>query len=71
VANACVGRRVLVPRGMYPSYACDENNGHGWTAIVLSCTRAGVATLRYVEAATARGIPYEDISVQLNALTPL
>ena len=70
-ASTCVGRRVLVPHSTYPSYVCDEQGGRGWSAIILSCTRAGVATLRYTDAATARGVPYEDVSLQLAALTPL
>ena len=69
-ANACTGRRVLVPCAVYPTDACTENGGHGWTALVVHCVR-GVATLRFTDAATARGLPYADVQLQVAALSPL
>jgi hypothetical protein len=69
-ARACVGRRVLVPRAIYPSYTCTENGGRGWAARVLHCARQ-VATLRFLDATTARGLPYADVQLQFSVLSPL
>ena len=33
------GDRVLVPREMWPDFACDENGGAGWTASVVGTSR--------------------------------
>ena len=69
VSNA-LGRRVLVPRAMWPAYACDEHMGVGWTATVVRCT-AICARVSFVRATTPRGLPYEDVDVALDALRPL
>ena len=66
----CVGRRVLVPRRIWPSYRCDENGGRGWTACVVQ-QHATDVTLHFVHATTARGIPYEDVRLQLSSVQPL
>ena len=65
-----LGRRVLVPRSLYPTYACDENDGRGWTARVVNY-RGGVATTRFTHATTARGIPYEDVLLRIHVLQPM
>ena len=65
-----VGRRVLVPRALWPSYPCDENDGRGWTAHVVACAPNGTATVRFRHAATARGVPYADVSLVLHSLAP-
>ena len=69
-ARACVGRRVLVPRAVYPTYACSENGGRGWTATVVHYAH-GAATLRFTDASDDRGIPYGDVQLQLAVLSPL
>ena len=69
-AENCVGRRVLVPRRVWPSYRCDENDGQGWTACVVQKHGADV-TLHFVHATTARGLPYEDTRLQLSSVRPI
>ena len=66
-----LGRCVLVPHHECPLYPCAENDGKGWTATIIACTRIGHATVRYLEAATARGIPYDDVQLQLAILSPI
>ena len=70
VAHACVGRRALVPAAVYPSYACGENEGRGWTTLITRCAR-GACTVRFLEAADGRGVPYEDVQLQLTILQPI
>jgi hypothetical protein len=65
----CVGRRVVVPAAAWPDFICDENEGTGWTAIIQSNNRSG-ATVRFTDAATPRGIPYGDVTLQLDFLIP-
>ena len=60
----CVGRRVLIPRACWPSYACTEYNGRGWAARIIKYS-GGVVRLRFLSAATARGIPFQDVTLQL------
>ena len=50
--------------------ACTENDGRGWTATVVARTRVA-ATVHFMHAATPRGIPYEDVQLTLNVLSPL
>jgi hypothetical protein len=68
--STCVGRRVMVPQHTFPNYVCSENDGQGWTGVIVKVTRSA-ATVRYTEATTTRGIPYEDVQLQLTALTPI
>lgn len=70
-ASTCVGRRVLVPHSVYPTYSCTENNGRGWSAVILQCSRGDAATVHFTEATTPRGLPYADVQLQLSALTPI
>ena len=69
-ARACIGRRVLVPCSIYPTEVCSEHGGRGWAALIVHQAR-GAATLRFVDAANDRGIPYENVQLQLAALSPL
>ena len=61
---------MLVPRARYPRNHCDEHNGAGWEAIVLSATGV-TAMVRYLHARTADGRPYEDTREPLGALKPI
>ena len=70
LTDGCLGRRVLVPNSVWPSYPCDENNGRGWVARVINF-RAGVATIKFLHAANARGMPYPDEQLLLSALEPI
>ena len=65
----CVGRRVLVARNLWPSYACDENDGRGWAAHIVRFHQ-GVATVRFDHAVDPRGLPYPDERLLLRALVP-
>jgi hypothetical protein len=69
-AHECMGRRVIIPRDAWPSETCTENAGRGWTARILACAR-GVATLRFEHCTTARGIPYQDVKLQVDRLEPI
>ena len=64
-ANA-TGRQVLVPRGLWPDYPCNENDGRGWRAKVISCKR-GIARIRFT-AASPEGSLYPDVHLQLSSL---
>lgn len=64
------GRWVLVPRAAWPEYPCDERAGAGWEAIVGRVVR-GVARVHFLYAATPRGVPYADVDLRLDVLTPL
>jgi hypothetical protein len=72
VAN-CVARRVLVARAAWPQqhYKCDEHGGRGWTARIVECRHDGAATVHFLHATTSRGLPYEDVQLQLASLSPL
>tara|TARA_B110000046_G_scaffold146920_1_gene154417 strand:+ start:164 stop:1759 length:1596 start_codon:yes stop_codon:yes gene_type:complete len=69
-SEACVGRHVLVPHAVWPSYVCDEHDGRGWTALIVSY-RQQVVTVRFLHATSPRGLPYPDEQLQLDALQPL
>ena len=56
--EACLGRRVLVPRAAWPTYACTENSGRGWTATIVTFSR-GAATVRFTHAVSPRGLPFQ------------
>ena len=66
----CVGRRVLVPRALWPTYACEENNARGWTAHIVSYSR-GIATLRFASACDDRGLPYPDELLRIGDVVPI
>ena len=66
----CVGRHVLVPRSLWPTYACDEFNGRGWEATVRSASTSS-AVVRFVRAVTRRGGAYEDVRLPIDMLVPL
>lgn len=66
----CIGRRVLVPAHVWPTFPCTENAGTGWTATIVACTR-NAATVHFMDAVTARGLPYADVQLTLDALSPI
>jgi hypothetical protein len=69
---SCVGRRVLVPHSIYPTYPCDEFDGRGWEARIIAYSkRDGYATATYLHACDARGLPYQDVLLALAVLTPI
>ena len=71
IAN-CEGRRVLVPSRLWTTYTCDENDGRGWTGQVMRArARGGGATVAFLHATTARGLPYEDVELELDVLEPM
>ena len=64
------GRRVLIPQGVWPDYACTENAGAGWSAIVKSCTAAGVARVHFETATDEEGRACPDEHLKLTDLRP-
>ena len=70
VASTCVGRRVLIPRASWPHEACTEHDGQGWAARIIKYSQ-GVVHLRFLNATTARGIPYQDVVLRADAVQPL
>jgi hypothetical protein len=71
-ADHCVGRRVLVSREIWPDYACDENDGRGWTATIVHYSRQiDGATVAFLNATNDAGLPYPDEVLQLNVLQPM
>ena len=61
------GETVIAPREMWPNERCDELGGQGWRAVILRASPAA-ATIRFLQAKTARGQPYEDVCVQTSLL---
>jgi hypothetical protein len=71
-ATACIGRRVLVPKASWPADKCDEHNGTGWEARIIAYQPpSNVATVQFLHAATARGVPFENVKLLMSTLTPL
>ena len=66
----CVGRRVLVPHALWPTYPCDENGARGWTAHIFSYSR-DIAKLRFASACDDRGLPYPDELLQIGDIVPI
>ena len=68
-ANA-MGRRVLVPRDIWPTYSCSEHGGAGWEARVVSATRVS-AVVCFAQARDRHGRPYPNERLPLHVLQPL
>ena len=62
-----VGETVVVPRSMWPNERCDELGGQGWRVKVQRASPAA-STVRFLQAKTSRGQPYEDVCVQTSLL---
>ena len=65
-----IGRDVLVPARVWPTYECDEQGGLGWTARIVSVS-GGVAVIKFNTHTTARGNKYVPIRLQLSVLQPI
>jgi hypothetical protein len=68
-ANA-VGRRVLVPADIYPTYRCSEQQGRGWECTVMTASSL-TAKVRFNTARTSDGRPYADERLPLALLQPM
>ena len=64
------GAAVLVPRWLWPTYACAEQGGAGWEAVVRS-TSGSTAVVHFVHATADDGSPYADERLPLRVLQPL
>jgi hypothetical protein len=51
-----VGRRVLVPAEIYPTYRCSEQQSRGWECIVMTASSL-TAKVRFTTARTSDGRP--------------
>ena len=60
---------MLVPRELWPDYTCEENQGLGWSALVVGMKK-DAATVAFLNATTPRGLPYADADLLLSALQP-
>lgn len=66
------GRRVLIPRTIWPDYPCTEQGGLGWAARVTSCSaQDGIARVHFESAVDEEGRPYPDEHLRLADLQPL
>jgi len=65
------GRCVLIPHSMWPDYECTENGGAGWSGVIKTCDRSGIAKVRFDNATDDEGRPYPDEHVRLSDLRPL
>ena len=62
---------ALVPRDLYPAYACAELGGAGWLARVVSCRGQGpnaVLRLCFLTARTPSGRQWEDVRLLAHAV---
>ena len=69
-ATNAVGRRVLVPAEIYPTYRCYEQQGRGWECIVMTASSL-TAKVRHTYARTSDGRPYADERLPLALLQPM
>ena len=65
-----IGRLVLVPKDLWPDYACDEHGGLGWEAMVIRADRDW-AKVNFLHAKDECGREHRDVYLQLSALRPL
>ena len=69
-ASNAVGRRVLVPAGVYPKERCSEQQGQGWECMVIASSPL-TARVRFTLARTSDGRPYETERLPLALLRPM
>ena len=72
--RGCVGRTVLCPRAMWPSWPCREHGGDGWEARIIERRSTGVEAARLVEAKVqfvGGRRPFQPMWLRLDALRPL
>jgi len=60
----------MVPRHVWPNYSCSEHSGRGWSGVIVS-VNGDAATVAFTHATTPRGLPYEDVQLTLETLSPL
>ena len=61
------GTTVIIPQRVWPKYNCSEHNGLGWEAVVRSSNSTS-AVVRFTNAKTPSGRPYEDARLPLGYL---
>ena len=66
---ADAGRRVMIPRHVWPSYACTELEGRGWAAVIVRVSRR-VATVRFTGARDADGRLFRNETLDVSVLEP-
>lgn len=67
-AANCVGRRVLCPASMWPSWRCNEHGGTGWEATVDKVSNDGATVLVSFVASGARTRRWKPMWLQLTHL---
>ena len=67
----CVGRHVMCPREMWPSWRCNEHGGHGWEAVVERLSHDRKTVLVRFVARSTRTRQWEPMWLQLAALRPI
>ena len=65
-----MGRRVLIPRHVWPRYACTEHGGRGWEATVVSATGVTVV-VEFAHATDATGRGYQNERLPYHLVEPL
>ena len=65
------GQRVFIPHSVWPDYACAENGGAGWSAVIKSCSAAGVAKVGFQTATDDEGRACPDEHLHLADLRPI
>ena len=62
----------MVPRGEWPSYRCNELGGEGWLVQVVALrNRAREARIRFLDARTRDGRPFEEVDILSAVLKPV
>ena len=65
--SLAIGDLVVVASDTWPSYACNEHNGAGWSATIRRLSRSA-ATVSFTNARTRDGRPYQDARVPIPSL---
>ena len=59
----------MIPRHVWPSYACTELEGRGWAAVIVRVSRR-VATVRFTGARDADGRLFRNETLDVSVLEP-